>query len=161
MTFDEYKKIILNGERIDWYGDMVPVKLLTPQVHAIASMIVESLNRMESEVDDMHGNSTTKQSKKRYIEDRWRHVRTLPYHSNGLIHDSYMHKYRKIMEEAEKNKEKVKPKESKTRKPKDSPTPKPKDTTSKVEKKDEKTKEPTTTVVKGRRGKNSKLIFGK
>lgn len=167
MTFDEYKDVILNGERVEWYGEMVPAKLLTPRVYAIANMIIESLNKMESDLDEMHGNSSGKQSKQRYINDRWQHIRTLPYHSNGLINDVYMHKYKKIVEEAEKNKEKTKPKTTKTRKPKisttpkpkTSTTPKPKETTVKVE---EKKEEPTpTVVVKGRRSKNSKLIFGK
>jgi hypothetical protein len=159
MTFDEYKEEILNGERVEWYGEMVPKKLLTPRVHAIANMIVDSLNRMESEMDEMHGNTKGKENKKRYIDDRWHHIRTLPYHSNGLIHDAYMYKYKRIMEEVEKNKEKTKPKTRKTRKPEASPTPKPKNDTSK--KVEEKKEEPTPTVVKGRRGKNSKLIFGK
>jgi hypothetical protein len=152
MTFDEYKEEILNGERIEWYDTMVPKKLVTPQVHALANMVRDSLLKMESEVSDMR-KSKEKDSKERYIESRWSHIRTLPYHSNGLIADSYMAKYRRIIEEDEKKKEKTKPKTRKVRKRK-APT-KPK-----VEKKVEENKEPTP-VVKGKRGKNSKLIFGK
>lgn len=168
MTFDEYKDVILNGERVEWYGEMVPAKLLTPRVHAIASMVVDSLNKMEADLDEMHGNSSGKQSKQRYINDRWHHIRTLPYHSNGLIHDAYMHKYKKIMEEDEKNKEKGKPKTRKPRNKKADTKPtveKPtsvKNTQVEKPKVEDKKEEPTpTVVVKGRRGKNSKLIFGK
>jgi outer membrane biosynthesis protein TonB len=158
MTFEEYKDVILNGERVEWYGELVPKKLLTPRVHAIANMIVESLNKMESELDGIHGNSKEKASKQRYINDRWHHIKTLPYHSNGLIHDAYMAKYKRIIEEDEKNKEKTKPKKRRTRKPKveDKKVTTPK----KVEKK-ETTPEKENVVVKGRKTKNSKLIFGK
>jgi hypothetical protein len=102
----------------------------------------------------MHGNSTSKQIKKGYLESRWNHIKTLPYSNNGLINDSYMIKYKKIIEDDKKNKENVKHK-----------TPKPRiiknDTKSEKPKPDTVVKEEPTTVVSNRKGKNSKLIFGK
>lgn len=159
MTFDEYKEIILNGERVEWYGEMVPNRLLTPQVYAIANMISESLNKMEADIADMHGNSKQKESKQRYINDRWRHIKTLPYHSNGLIHDHYMAKYKRIIqEEEEKNKKKKKPSTRKTRTKKADPT---SVKNTQVEKSEKETTPKEKVAVKGRKTKNSKLIFGK
>jgi hypothetical protein len=155
MTFDEYKEEILNGEKMEWYDTMVPRKLVTPRVSAIANMIVENLHKMESELSDMRNGTKEKIKKQNYVDSVWLNVRHLPYTTNGLISDCYMKKYKRIIAEAQE-KEVKKPKKRKTRKPKVSTTTKPKkDTSNKVEE-----KEPTP-VVKGRRGKNSKLIFGK
>lgn len=154
MTFEEYKEEILNGEKMEWYGTMVPSKLVTNRVTTIANMVVESISKMEGDLSDMRNGSKEKASKQGYVDGLWLNVRHLPYTSNGLISDSYMTKYKRITEEAEK----TKPKTQKTRKPKVTPTTKPKVDTSKVEGKKE---EPTTPVVKGRRGKNNNLIFGK
>jgi len=166
MTFDEYREEIRNGEREEWYGELVPKKLITARVRAIASMIEESLNKMIMELDEMHGNSKQKESKKHYIDQRWDHIRTLPYHSNGLINDVYMVKYKRIMAEIEKEEESKKKTKPKTRKPRTKKA----DTTPKVEKptsvKNTQVENKETTpdekvVVKGRKTKNSKLIFGK
>jgi outer membrane biosynthesis protein TonB len=171
MTFEEYREEIRNGEREEWYGELVPRKLITARVRAIATMVEESLNKMEMELDEIHGNSKQKESKKRYIDQRWDHIKTLPYHSNGLINDVYMVKYKKIIAEIEKEEESKKKTKPKTRKPRTKKA----DTKPKVEKptsvkntqvetkpkEESKKEEPTTTVVKSRRGRNSKLIFGK
>ena len=147
MTFNEYREIILNGDRVEWYSEMVPSELLTSRVYMIASIVIESLNKIESELDNMHGNSISKQTKRNYLESRWNYIKTLPYHSNGLINDSYMIKYKKIIDEDKKNKEKVKHKSPKLRI---------------IEKdiNDEKLKSDNT-IDSGKKGKNSKLIFGK
>jgi hypothetical protein len=155
MTFEEYKDVILNGEKIEWYGTMVPQKLVTSRVYAITNMIVESISKMEGELSDMRKGSKEQISRQNYIDGTWLNIRHLPYTSNGLISDCYMKKYKRIIEESKKE-NKTKPKVRKTRKPKVSTTTKPKDT-SKGEGK--KTEEPTP-VVKGRRGKNNNLIFG-
>jgi hypothetical protein len=157
MTFDEYKEEILNGEKMEWYGTMVPRKLVTSRVSAIANMIIDSLDKMEAELSDMRNGTKEKIKKQNYMDTVWLNIKHLPYTSNGLIADCYMVKYKRIIAEAEEKEKKTKPKTRKTRKPKASSTTKPKNDTSKVEEK----KEPTTPVVKGRRGKNSKLIFGK
>ncbi len=157
MTFDEYKQEILNGEKMEWYDTMVPRKLVTPRVSAIANMIIESLHKMEAELSDMRNGTKEKIKKQNYVDSVWLNIRHLPYTSNGLIADCYMKKYKRIIAEVEEKEKKTKPKTRKTRKPKASPTTKPKKDTSKVE---EKKEEPTETpVVKGRRGRN-KLIFG-
>ena len=57
MTFDEYKEEILNGEKMEWYGTMVPRKLVTNRVSTIANMIVESISKMEGELSDMRKGS--------------------------------------------------------------------------------------------------------
>lgn len=155
MTFEEYKEEILNGEKMEWYDTMVPRKLVTSRVSAIANMIVESLSKMEGELSDMRKGSKEQIKKQNYIDSAWLNIRHLPYTSNGLINDVYMKKYKQIIEEAETKK--TKPKVRKTRKPKVSTTTKPKDDTSKVG--DKKIEEPTP-VVKGRRGRKNNLIFG-
>mgnify|MGYP006174083713 FL=1 len=116
MTFEEYREEILNGEKTDWHGELVPTKLLTPRVHMIANMIIESLTNLSMEIDEIHGNSKDKERKVKYMEDRWRHIKTLPYHSNGLISDLTLSKCKSILEEEEKKKGKTKPKTRKKRK---------------------------------------------
>jgi hypothetical protein len=133
---------------------MVPIKLITPVVNSIANMIVEDVNKTESEISDLH-KGKERDNKENYIKSVWSNVRNLPYTSNGLINDSYMVKYNKIIKEFEERVEKTKPKVRKTRKPKVDVTTKPKENTSKVD------EETTTVVVKGKRGKNNNLIFGK
>ena len=158
MTFDEYKEEILNGEKVEWYETMVPRKLVTTRVSTIASMIVDSLSKMEGELSDIRKGSKEYIKKKNYIDSVWLNIKHLPYTSNGLISDCYMKKYKRIIEESEKETKKTKPKVRKTRKPKVNTTTKPKKDTSKV---GENKEEPTTPVVKRRRGKNNDLIFGK
>jgi hypothetical protein len=157
MTFDEYKEEILNGEKMEWYGTMVPRKLVTNRVSTIANMIVESISKMEGELSDMRKGSKEQIKRQNYVDSIWLNIKHLPYTSNGLINDVYMKIRKQIIEEAEKEGKKTKPKVRKTRKPKVSTTTKPKDDT--VKGKGKKTEEPTP-VVKGRRGKNNNLIFG-
>jgi hypothetical protein len=145
MTFEEYKEVILNGEKMEWYEIMVPRKLVTNRVFTIANMIVGSISKMESELSDMRKGSKEQIDRQSYIDGIWLNIIHLPYTSNGLINDIYMKKYKQIIEEDKKTKPKVR----KTRKLKDD--------MSNVQEK--KTEEPTP-VVKGRRGKNNNLIFG-
>ena len=152
MTFDEYKEEILNGEKMEWYGTMVPRKLVTNRVSTIANMIVESISKMEGELSDMRKGSKEQIKRQNYVDSIWLNIKHLPYTSNGLINDVYMKIRKQIIEEAEKEGKKTKPKVRKTRKPKVSTTTKPKDDTAKG--KGKKTEEPTP-VVKGRRGKNN------
>ena len=160
MTFEEYRDVIRNGERIDWHGIMVPEVLITGRVRSIANMIMESLTKYEMEISELRKGTKEREKKQNYYDKLFQNVRNLPYNSNGLINDVYMVKYKRIMAEIEEeNKEKTKPKTRRTRKPKASPTTKPKVDTS-TKKVEEKKEEPTETpVVKGRRGRN-KLIFG-
>lgn len=145
MTFEEYKEEILNGEKIEWYGTMVPRKLVTNIVIAITNSVLDSLNKDEAKLCDMRNGTKERISKQNYLDNELLNIRHLPYTNNGLISDCYMIKYKRIIEEAKKETNKTKPK-----------TLKPMVDTSKVEKEEEKPK----TTVKGRRGKNNNLIFG-
>ena len=162
MTIEEYKEILKTGERTEWYGEMVPVKLITPLVKAIADMMITSINDLELEIDETTV-ATKKTSKKRYLNDLWNTIKVLPYRQNGLIHDFTLAKYKRIMaeiEEEEKNNKKTKPKTTRTRKKKVVEKEETKEDvkTEKIEQevKVEKTKKPRT-----RKTKNSNLIFGK
>ena len=155
MTFEEYREVIMNGERVDWHGEMVPEILITGRVRFISDMVIESLAKLENEISDLRKGCKERESKERYLSILWTNIKHLPYSSNGLISDCYMIKYKRIVSEMEEmESKKPKPKTQKTRKPKISTTTKPKEDTSKVK------EETTTPVVKGRRGKNNNLIFG-
>ena len=157
MTFDEYKEIIKNDERIDWYGKMVPEKLVNGRVRQMANMIVDSISKTEMEIDELRKGTKERIKKQEYIDKVWENVRNLPFTQNGLINDVYMVKYKKILEELEKeNKGKTKPK---TTKPRTKKVTQKTETPKKVEKTEVTSEEPK--VVSKRRGKNSKLIFGK
>ena len=158
MNLEEYKEIIKNGEREEWYGDLVPSVLLTKKVRVIADMIMENVLKLEGTVTDFRKGTKERTRSENYLDGLKKNVANLPYTSNGLITDTLMAKYKRIMVEIEKEKEsKTKPKTRKTRKPKTDTTTKPKKDTSKGEVKNEE----TTPVVKVRRGKNNNLIFGK
>ena len=135
MTNSEYEKIIKEGGLVEWYGEMVPGKLITPKVRLWSDGLVRELHILEGEVSDLKGVAQDK--RKRYIKSLWNNVKNAPYTLNG---DTYLIKKRRI--EAEKVK-KVKTTVKKT-------TNKPK-TTSKGEK----------TVTKSTSTKNSNIIFGK
>lgn len=162
MTIEEYKEILKNGERTEWYGEMVPVVLITPVVKAIADMMIKSISDLEFEIEETT-TVTKKASKKRYLNDLWNTVKILPYRQNGLIYDFTLAKYKRIMaeiEEEEKKNKKTKPKTTRTRKKKVVEKTETKEDvkTEKIEEevKVEKPKKPRT-----RKTKNSNLIFGK
>lgn len=177
MTYEEYKEVLKNGERVDWYGEMVPVVLLTGRVRSIANMVISHISEMEDTLSEYPvGKSRT--SRKRSIERSWENVRTLPYTQNGLIYDFFMIKYKRIMEELEKEGSKppkpIKKVTSKREKSKKLTEEKPtrvkntqvetkpkKEKVKEVQEKVEKPEEQPKPKVKGRRTKNSKLIFGK
>tara|TARA_Y100000389_G_C17466878_1_gene526465 strand:- start:1710 stop:2198 length:489 start_codon:yes stop_codon:yes gene_type:complete len=162
MTIEEYKEILKNGERTEWYGEIVPEVLITPLVKAIADMMLKSISDLEFEIDETTV-VTKKVSKKRYLNDLWNTIKVLPYRQNGLIYDFTLAKYKRIMaeiEEEEKKNKKTKPKTTRTRKKKVVEKEETKEDvkTEKIEEevKVEKTKKPRT-----RKTKNSNLIFGK
>lgn len=84
MLYSEYEKILTKGERVDWYGVMVPKKLITNTVKTLANQIVEQINKYEDV------NSVMKKS---YICDLWENVRNLPYKIND---DFYLVKKKEI-----------------------------------------------------------------
>ena len=136
MDYEKYRDIIMNGERVEWYGQMVPKDLITESVKYSADMMIGGIRKMEREIDDSRGEK--KESKKRYLESLWNNLRNLPYTDN---HDVYMKKRKRIEAEMEEL-EKKKPKPRKPRKKKTVDT------------------KPTEKKVVKRRTKNSKLIFG-
>ena len=159
MTIEEYKEILKNGERTDWYGEEVPVVLITPVVKAIADMMIISINDLELEIDETTV-GTKKTSKKRYLNDLWNTIKVLPYRQNGLIHDFTLAKYKRIMaeiEEEEKKNKKTKPKTTRTRKKKVVE----KEETKKDVKEEKVNEEVKVEKPKTRKTKNSNLIFGK
>jgi hypothetical protein len=138
MTNEQYEKILREGEKVDWYGAMVPEELLTPKVRYWCSMVVEELNKLEASLSDLKG--TSKEKRQNYINGLWNNVRNAPYTLNN---DVYMKKRKRIEAELE---EKEKPKKT---------TRKRRQTTKK------KTTTKASTTSKKTSTKNSSLIFGK
>ena len=156
MTFDEYREEIINGNKVEWYETMVPEKLITRRVMAIADMMMEGITKLEGEITDHKKGSKERGGKERYLGSQLHTIRHLPFNNNGLIDDFYLVKYRKITDELEKEKPKeTKPKRRTTRKP-----PVVDDEVVEEEPKVE-TEEKPKPVTKSRRGKNHDLIFGK
>jgi hypothetical protein len=89
----DYDNILKKSKKIDWYGELVPEKLITPTVKKMAEQIEEQINKYEG-VDA--------KNKKDYICLLWQNIKNLPYKING---DFYLIKKQEI--------EKVKTKEPK------------------------------------------------
>jgi hypothetical protein len=112
MTNEKYEKIIREGKRVDWYGEMVPEDLLTPKVNSWCSMVVEEINKLEGTLDQVRGKD--KEKRQHYINNLWNNVRHAPY---TLNHDFYMLKRKRIeadMEEKEKPKKTTRKRRKKT-----------------------------------------------
>jgi hypothetical protein len=133
---ERYKKIVKEGERVDWYGDMVPKELITEKVKLMVQMVVKNIDILESTLADVRGSSREK--RKSYIDRLWTNIKEAPYRMNG---DFYL----KIKKEIESDEKSVEKKVKTTRR--------------KVNKKT------TTNTIKssktGPKTKNSGLIFGK
>lgn len=163
MTFEEYKDIITNGERVDWYGVTVPSDLITMRVRVMSQSIEDSLNKLESDIEELKKGSKERITKQGYMDVLLNNIRNLPYTNNGKIDDFYMEKRKSIEKEIEENKPKVKPKVTRTRKPKEVvKTPEPEKVLIEESKPNVEEKVVTSeVVVKSRRGKKNNLIFGK
>lgn len=134
MNNERYREIIKKGERIDWYGVMVPKDLITNLVSLWSSGLKIEIDKLEAELSDLKGVSLDK--RKAYIKGLVSNLQNAPYSLNG---DVYLKKKRQIeLEMEEENKEKVKKKVVKKKKVK-------------------------TTIIKksSPKTRNSKLIFGK
>ena len=134
MNNERYREIIKKGERIDWYGVMVPKDLITNLVSLWSSGLKIEIDKLEAELSDLKGVSLDK--RKAYIKGLVSNLQNAPYSLNG---DVYLKKKRQIeLEMEEENKEKVKKKVVKKKKVK-------------------------TTITKksSPKTRNSKLIFGK
>jgi len=142
ISKEKYEKILREGERVDWHGEMVPEALITKRVRAWCEMILEELHILEGTISDLKG--AAKEKRQHYVNGLWNNVRHAPYTLNG---DFYMMKKKRIDEEL---KEKEKPKKT---------TRKRKTTTKKTTNKKTTTTTKTTSTKTGT--KNSSLIFGK
>ena len=159
MTFDEYRDIIRNGEKTDWYGEQVPMDLINNNVITITNMIIDSLAEIEMDINELKKGSKERLAKQNYHDKVMDNVRKLPYSQNGMINDCYLFKYKRIIkeieeEELEKVKNKKKTRKKRVVKPKVNKEEKPK-LEDKEEVKEDKPK------VRSRRGKSNSLIFGK
>tara|TARA_B100001287_G_C22602894_1_gene491305 strand:- start:202 stop:606 length:405 start_codon:yes stop_codon:yes gene_type:complete len=134
MNNEIYREIIKKGERIDWYGVMVPKDLITNLVSLWSSGLKIEIDKLEAELSDLKGVSLDK--RKTYIKGLVSNLQNAPYSLNG---DVYLKKKKQIeLELEEEKKEKVKNKVVKKKKVK-------------------------TTITKksSPKTRNSKLIFGK
>lgn len=127
----DYEKIIKEGERRDWYGEQVPVELITDSVIMWSEPLLHQIDILEGTLNDLRG--TEKEKRKNTIELLRNNLKRAPYTLNG---DFYLIKKKKYESEI-KEKEAEKNKKSK-----------------KKTEKTTKTKKVTST-------KNSHLIFGK
>lgn len=134
MNNERYREIVKKGERIDWYGVMVPKDLITNLVSLWSSGLKIEIDKLEAELSDLKGVSLDK--RKAYIKGLVSNLQNAPYSLNG---DVYLKKKKQIeLELEEEKKEKVKKKVVKKKKVK-------------------------TTITKksSPKTRNSKLIFGK
>lgn len=136
MNNTQYEELIRNGEKVEWYGEMVPEGLITAKVRAWCNILDEEVHKLEGELSDLSGVSAER--RKGYLKALKNNLKNAPYTLNG---DSYLIKKKKIEEELNKEGP-VK----KTRKKK----------TTKTTKTTSKTTQTTKKVTK-----NSSLIFGK
>ena len=130
----DYEKIIKTGERVEWYGELVPQDLITKPVREWCDPLIHQIHLLEGELSDLRGSE--KDKRQNTINVLWNKVKTAPYTLNG---DVYLLKKKRFDSELPKEK----PKKEK-----------------RVKKVPEKTtKVDTKTSNKGT--KNSALIFGK
>ena len=106
----QYEKILKEGTRIDWYGDLVPEELVTSQVSVMAQMISDNIDTMESD-SELKGKLKIK--RRDYINKLWINIRNLPYALNG---DFTLAKKKRIESEVKvvEKKKKVKKSRKKT-----------------------------------------------
>jgi hypothetical protein len=146
MDKDRYIKILKEGERVDWHGEMVPKELITPGVRFWCDMVIPEINKLESTMNEYRG--TNKEKRQGYIDALWNNVRNAPYTLNG---DLYLIKKKRIEEEMKPKEEKKKRKTTRR--------------TKKVTKANNNTLKKTTkdasSPSKTTATKNSNLIFGK
>lgn len=99
MEFEQYRKILLYGEKTDWFGVEVPKDLITPLVRFASESLSNEINKLESEMDDLQG--TTKDKRKFYLEVLRNNLRNLPYELSG---DVLLTKKKRIYAELESEK---------------------------------------------------------
>lgn len=93
----EYEKILREGKKVEWYGEMVPEDLITTVVKQWSDSVVRELNKLESTVSELRGKDREK--KEKYIKKLWNNIKDAPFTLNG---DVYMVKKKRIEEELSK-----------------------------------------------------------
>jgi len=110
MDMEEYREIILNGKRCDWYGEQVPVDLITNLVNAFSISLLSEIRKLESTLTEVKG--IRKERRQGYIDGLWGNLKNAPYTLNN---DVYLKKKNKIEEELNKKTTKKKRKTYKKR----------------------------------------------
>jgi hypothetical protein len=111
MNSVKYEKAVKEGERVDWYGVMVPEELITESVLMWSNSLVDEINKLESELMDIKGVSLDK--RKAYIKSLQKNLQNAPYCLNG---DFYLKKKERFETEIEElNKKQKTKKTTKTR----------------------------------------------
>lgn len=98
-----YEKILKEGKKTDWYGVEVPVELVTASISMAAENLSHELDKLESTVNELKGNSREKRLS--YIETIKNNLRNLPYTLNG---DFYLIKKKRIESEISESEKKIK-----------------------------------------------------
>jgi len=101
-----YEDLIRNGERVEWYGSMVPEGLLNNLVKTWSNNLTSEIDKLESTLSDLRGNSLEK--RKSYIQNLKISLQNAPYSLNG---DFYLKKKTRIesqIKEENKNKKTTK-----------------------------------------------------
>ena len=101
-----YEDLIRNGERVEWYGSMVPEGLLNNLVKTWSNNLTSEIGKLESTLSDLRGNSLEK--RKSYIQNLKISLQNAPYSLNG---DFYLKKKTRIesqIKEENKNKKTTK-----------------------------------------------------
>lgn len=98
-----YEKILKEGKKTDWYGVEVPVELVTASISMAAENLSHELDKLESTVNELKGNSREKRLA--YIEAIKNNLRNLPYTLNG---DFYLIKKKRIESEVFESEKKIK-----------------------------------------------------
>ncbi len=96
MDMEKYRDILLNGDRRDWYGEQVPIDLITNLVNAFSINLLSEIRKLESTLTELKG--VKKDRRQAYIDGLWDNLKNAPYTLNN---DVYLKKKKRIEEELE------------------------------------------------------------
>jgi hypothetical protein len=98
-----YEKILKEGERVDWYGELVPKELINGKVIVWSDRLKSEIDKLEGELSDLKG--TELEKRKGYLKALYKNLKDSPYSLNG---DFYLIKKKRIDLEMEEESKKVK-----------------------------------------------------
>ena len=101
MDFKLYKKIIIEGERIEWYGTEVPKDLVTKKVLFVSENLNKEIDDLKSKITNTRGSGFDKME--HYIKALENNLKNLPYSLNG---DCYLKKKKMVEQSIEEKKPK-------------------------------------------------------